>query len=146
MTEAVKTEPIVKEIWIDATPETVFAFFTEPSKITRWLCTEATLDPRPGGINHQTHPGEDGDPNGPYSMQGEFVEVSHPSRVVFTWGFVGSTVGVHPGTSTVDVTFEPERGGTKVRLEHRDVPESAAQDYTDGWTTLLERLREAVSA
>lgn len=55
VTEALGTEPIVKEIRIDASSETVFAFFTEPEKLTRWLCDETTVDPRPGGVNHQTH-------------------------------------------------------------------------------------------
>jgi uncharacterized protein YndB with AHSA1/START domain len=76
MTEAVGTEPIVHEKWIDATPETVFGFFTEPEKLTRWLCVEATVDPRPGGINHQTHADAEDNPYGPYYMRGEFVEVS----------------------------------------------------------------------
>jgi len=35
---------------MDASPETVFAFFTDPEKLTRWLAVEATLDPRPGGM------------------------------------------------------------------------------------------------
>ena len=36
-------------------PETVFGFFTDSELITRWLANEATLDPRPGGANHQIH-------------------------------------------------------------------------------------------
>jgi uncharacterized protein YndB with AHSA1/START domain len=72
MPEATETETIVSEIQIDASPETVFAFFTEPDKLTRWLATEATLDPRPGGINLQTHAAK----SGPYFMRGEFLEWS----------------------------------------------------------------------
>ena len=48
----------MKEVRIKASPETVFAFFTDPVKFTRWLCDRATVDSRPGGINHQTHPGD----------------------------------------------------------------------------------------
>ncbi len=84
MTADVRTEPIVHERQMDASPETVFAFFTDPEKLTRWLAVEATLDPRPGGICLQTHVGREGER---YFMRGEFVEVSPPYRVVFTSGF-----------------------------------------------------------
>src|SRR5919107_5222127 len=70
VTAEARTEPIVHERQIDASPETVFAFFTEPEKLTRWLAAEATLDPRPGGACWQTHAVRDGDP---YLMRGEFV-------------------------------------------------------------------------
>ena len=34
------------------------------------------------------------------SLRGEFVEVSPPSRLVFTWGFENESVDVAPGAST----------------------------------------------
>jgi uncharacterized protein YndB with AHSA1/START domain len=145
MPEAVETEPIVKELRIDASPETVFAFFTEPDKLTRWLATEATLDPRPGGVNHQTHPGDADNPRGPYYMRGEFVEVSPPSRVVFTWGFENTDIGVEPGTSTVEVTLAPDGDGTQLRLVHRGLPESARASHDGGWEELLGRLAALVA-
>ena len=140
MNEAIGTEPIVREIAIDARPETVFDFFTDPEKVTRWLAIEATLDPRPGGVCHQTHEGRNGRR---YSMRGEFVEVSPPKRVVFTWGFAEPDIGVAPGASTIEVTLEPNGDGTRVRLEHRDLPESEVASHAGGWTTMLERLAAA---
>jgi uncharacterized protein YndB with AHSA1/START domain len=146
VTEEVRTDPIVKEMRIDASPETVFAFFTEPEKLTRWLCDEATVDPRPGGVNHQTHPGDEDNPNGPYYMRGRFVEVSPPSRVVFTWGFEGCDVDVPPGSSTVEVTLEPDGDGTRLRLVHRDLTESERTAHDGGWEQMLARLATAVTA
>jgi uncharacterized protein YndB with AHSA1/START domain len=140
VTEAVETEPIVKEVRIDASRETVFAFFTEPDKLTRWLASEATLDPRPGGINHQTHSCDADNPRGPYYMRGEFLEVSPPSRVVFTWGFENADVGVEPGASTVEVTLAPDGEGTRVRLVHRGLPGSTRASHDAGWEELLGRL------
>ena len=136
-------EPIVREIHIRATPETVFEFFTDPGKLTRWLATEATLDPKPGGICHQEHAREDGS-GGSYHMRGEFLEVSHPERIVFTWGFTDPDVGVPPGSSVVDVTLTPDAGGTRLRLEHRDLPVAAVESHASGWTGMLERLATAV--
>jgi uncharacterized protein YndB with AHSA1/START domain len=141
-------EPIVREIHIDAAPATVFEFFTDASKLTRWLASEATLDPRPSGICHQVHPAADVDdaPGGPYHMRGEFLEVSPPERVVFTWGFAEPDVGVPPGSSVVDVTLTPEGGGTRLRLVHRDLPPAAIDDHAGGWTTMLDRLAAAVTS
>ncbi len=136
------TEPIAKETWIEASPETVFAFFTEPDKLTRWLAEAATLDPRPGGVCHQTHRGQDGDV---YSMRGEFLEVSPPTRVVFSWGFAEPSVGVAPGASTVEVTLRADGDGTLVRLVHSDLPPEAVGSHTEGWEKMLGRLADAAS-
>ena len=146
MVDATQAEPIVREIHIAATPQTVFEFFTDPRKLTRWLAVDATLDPRPGGACHQTHDaGTDQEPL-LFHMRGEFVEVSPPTRVVFTWGFTNPDAGVAPGTSTVEVTLAQEDGGTRLRLIHRDLPPAAIRDHSDGWTRMLERLADAVAA
>jgi uncharacterized protein YndB with AHSA1/START domain len=143
VTAEARTEPIVHERQIDASPETVFAFFTDPEKLTRWLAAEATLDPRRGGVCLQTHLGRDGQR---YFVRGEFVEVAFPSRVVFTWGFENDNRDARPGESTVEVTLEPRDGGTWLRLEHRGLPEGERDDHEGGWATMLERLAEAVAA
>ena len=45
-------EPLVvrREVQVAAPPATVFAFLTDPEKILRWMGTEATVEPHPGGI------------------------------------------------------------------------------------------------
>jgi len=135
----VTTDPIVKELRIAASPETVFAFFTEPELLTRWLAVEADLDPRPGGRCWQTHV----DDGVRYRMRGEFVEVERPTRVVFTWGFEGSTIGNLPGSSTVEVTLRPDGDGTHLTLVHRDLT-VARDDHDRGWDEMLGRLAAAV--
>jgi uncharacterized protein YndB with AHSA1/START domain len=136
-------EPIVKEIEIAASPEVVFEFFTDPEKITSWLAREAVLDPRPGGVCHQVHEGRPG--LGQFHMRGEFLEVDHPKRVVFTWGFDEASIGIAPGGSTVEVTFSPIATGTKVVLVHSGLPEPEVEEHSAGWTAMLERLRSAVT-
>jgi uncharacterized protein YndB with AHSA1/START domain len=140
------SEPIVREVHVDASPETVFGFFTQPEKLTRWLAVEATLDPHPGGECRQVHAGDREASDGPYHMVGEFVEVSPPERVVFTWGFVNPEVGVPPGSTVVEVTLVPEGRGTRVRLVHHDLPASEIGSHAAGWTEMLDRLVRAVDA
>ncbi len=40
---------IIREIEIDASPELVFRFLTEPALLERWLCVQAEVDAHPGG-------------------------------------------------------------------------------------------------
>jgi uncharacterized protein YndB with AHSA1/START domain len=148
MRDAVAADAIVKDIWIAASPETVFEFFTRADKITRWLAMEATVDPRPGGLIRQTHVPDAGDPNhrGEYHMRGEFLEVSPPSRVVFTWGFENPDVELPPGSTTVEVTLEPEGAGTRLTLRHHGLTGRARADTEGGWPEVLRRLAAAVTA
>ncbi|WP_051581031.1 SRPBCC family protein [Pseudonocardia acaciae] len=139
------TETIVREIDIEASAETIFEFFVDPEKITRWLALEAELDPRPGGVCYQVHEGAPPD-RGRFHMRGEFIEVDPPKRVIFSWGFENSDVGVAPGTSTVEVTLSPNESGTgtRVMLVHRGLPPATISDHSGGWTTMLDRLAKAV--
>jgi uncharacterized protein YndB with AHSA1/START domain len=44
------SELVQPEITINADAATVFAFFTEPQRLIRWLGVSADLEPQPGGI------------------------------------------------------------------------------------------------
>lgn len=136
------TDNVEKNLHIKASPDVVFRYFTEADKLARWLCSEATTDPRPGGINHQTHPGDEAEnPDGPYLMRGEFIEVDFPTRVVFTWGYENTDFGVPPGTTTVTVDLTASGSGTDLRLTHSNIPIDRARDSFDhGWDQMLGRL------
>jgi uncharacterized protein YndB with AHSA1/START domain len=135
MTEAVGAEPLTKEMKIDATPETVYAFFTEPELVTRWLAREVTMDPTPGGIFRQVHRDTAGVD---HVMEGEFLVLEPPSRVVFAWAFEGMPEGDE--ISSVEVTLVPEGDGTLLRLVHHNLPESLREDHGTGWAKLLALL------
>jgi len=132
----VTVEPTVElEFTIQARPEIVFAFFVDPLKYRRWKGEDAELDPRPGGIYRVLMTSRD-------VVRGEYVAVEPPRRVVFTWGFEGNA-GIPPGSTTVEVTFEPGAtpDTTLVRLKHHGLPdESARESHAMGWRHLLERL------
>ena len=50
MASATETTTVMREVAIDASPETVWQFLVDPEKATRWMGMTATFDPRPGGI------------------------------------------------------------------------------------------------
>jgi uncharacterized protein YndB with AHSA1/START domain len=129
---------VEREIRIEASPETVFEFLTDPALILRWKGLEAQLDPVPGGIYRIVV-------NGRSTVRGAFVEVEPPSRVVFTWGFEETDGLMPPGTSTVEITLRADGGGTVLRLVHRDIPEPAVERHGMGWDHFLERLRRAAA-
>jgi uncharacterized protein YndB with AHSA1/START domain len=137
-------DPIVSEVHIDAPPEVVFAFIVEPDKLSEWLCESATLDPRPGGVNHQVHrPSEDGPA---VLMEGEFVEVVPYERVSFTWGYAEPGWVPGPGETNVEITLTPTEHGTQVRLEHRGLSGDALANHRKGWAELFgQRLPAAVA-
>lgn len=126
------TEQVTVEVVVQASPETIFEFFTDPEKMLRWKGTRAELDPRPGGtfsvdVTHEA------------LARGEYIEVDRPNRVVFTWGWEGNEA-VAPGSTTVEVTLTPQDDGTLVRLVHSDLPEDEREMHKHGWEHFLGRL------
>jgi uncharacterized protein YndB with AHSA1/START domain len=134
MTPTTETSAIEREIRVEARPETIFPFFTDPELFGRWSGV-ATLDPRPGGIFRT-------DIDGEHIARGEYIAVDPPHSVTFTWGWEAEDSPVPPGSSTVHVTLTPDGDHTIVRLVHSDLPagESAAS-HGVGWEHYLERLR-----
>lgn len=127
---------------IAARPETVFSYFTDPERFTRWQGVDAQLDPHPGGVFAVTVTGRSR-----VVARGVFVEVDPPTRLVFTWGWEpteGQPEGmtaVPPGTSTVEVVLVPDGDDTILRLRHSGLPTDAARRFhTDGWDYMLDRL------
>jgi uncharacterized protein YndB with AHSA1/START domain len=129
-----ETSAIEREVRIEAQPETIFPFFTDPELFARWGGV-ATLDPQPGGIFRNQV-------NDKHIARGEYVAVEPPHRVVFTWGWEGEDSTVPPGSSTVEVTLTPDGERTLVRLVHRDLPSAeSAKAHGHGWEHYLERLQ-----
>jgi uncharacterized protein YndB with AHSA1/START domain len=131
---ALSTEVLEREVRIAARPETVFSFFIDPVKLIRWKGIKATLDPRPGGIYRV-------DINGRDVVQGEYLEVTPYSRVVFTWGWEGEGSPLPPGASTVEISLIAEGEETIVRLRHLGLPDDGQYKvHAEGWDHFLPRL------
>jgi uncharacterized protein YndB with AHSA1/START domain len=136
-----ETSLVEREIRVEADPETVFPFFTDPELMVRWMGVAATLDPRPGGVFSVNTMAE-------YFVEGRFVTVEPHRRIVFTWGF-GDFPGepdnpFPPGSSTVEVELERDGIATIVRLRHR-VPAHLADFHTLGWENYMARLALAAT-
>jgi uncharacterized protein YndB with AHSA1/START domain len=129
-----KGEPIIREIFIEATPEEVFPYLTQSDKYVLWMGLTAEIDPRPGGI-YQV------DPNTRDIILGEFIEVVPPKRIVFTWGWKEPGHPVPAGSTRVHIELTPHNGGTLLRLEHHSVPPPSRERHEMGWSHYLGRLR-----
>ncbi|MCW3014731.1 MAG: hypothetical protein JWO02_1823 [Solirubrobacterales bacterium] len=123
--------PIVTSVWIDATPDRVFPYFTDPARLTQWLGHTAELDPTPGGrfaVDINQRP-----------VRGSYLEIEPPHRVVFSWGDAGSAQ-LPPGTSRVEVELVATGAGTTVTLRHHGLSGEVRADHARGWPVVLGRL------
>ena len=64
-------------VHIEADPETIFPYFTDPDRYVQWMGSEATLQPAPGGVYRIQM--SDGMANA-----GEFLEVDGKQDNLFT--------------------------------------------------------------
>ncbi len=126
------------ETRVKARPDAVFPYFTDPTLYRRWMGDEADLEARAGGTYRVRIAGRP-------AIEGTYLVVEPPHRLVFTWGWVGSE-DVPPGSSIVEVTFVPEGEATVIRLVHRGLPSDVARaEHTDGWRHYLGRLSAVVT-
>ena len=99
-----------RTVLIEAEPETVFRFFTDPARWAMWWGAGSTIDARPGGQMRIRYPGG-------VEATGEVIEVDAPRRLVFTYGYV-SGKPIPPGASLVTIRLSTERDATRLSLIH----------------------------
>ena len=123
MSEKPGDQEVRREIYIEASPETVFALLTDATEIKKWQAEIVDADPVPGGIFRLAE-------SGGMQIEGHYVEVVPCSKVVFTWGGIG---GVAPGQSTVEFLLEQRDNGTLVRVRHYNLPASSVDAHDQEW-------------
>ena len=119
------------DIYVDAPPEEVFPYFTEAEALASWMGDRAIVEPHEGGrfvlyLDDRV-------------VEGRYVAVESPHRVVITWGRHGS-VRLPPGGSTLEVTFVAEGEGTRVTVLHDGLPDAERALHALGWAHYLPRL------
>ena len=132
-------EPLVvrREVQIAAPPTTVFAFLTDPQKILRWMGTEATLEPHPGGLYLLNVTGKD-------IARGRFTEVVPVHRLAYSFGWDDREKNVPPGSSLVEIDLIERDGGTLLRMTHTGLPNTEqCASHARGWAHYLGRLAVA---
>jgi uncharacterized protein YndB with AHSA1/START domain len=127
---------------LKATPEKVFAAWTDPEKVRRWMGPgEVTVlsveaDPRAGGRYRwvmQNAAGEIHDVSGDYR---EFVP---NEKLVFTWAWKSTP----ERQSLVTVLIKPDGDGSLLTLTHEQFFDEETRDrHQYGWNGALDKMEK----
>ena len=149
---------VLAEIFIAAPPARVFQAISDPAQLPRWWgqdglyhVTKSTMDVRPGGRWRSEGLGADGKA---FYVEGEYVEVDPPRRLVHSW------VGSYDTRQTVvywDLSPQsvnnlhpsgPKKSGTgtlvRVRQEGFAGNIESATSHGEGWKRVLGWLEAFV--
>ena len=126
---------------IGAPVEDVYAAWTEPETLRRWMApgnasvVRAVAEVAVGGTFLVEMRGADGRR---WLTRGIYRDVVPCRRLVHTWRWEGSEV-----ETLVTVEFEPAAGGTRLTLTHsRFAGDEARDEHADGWTGCLAKLED----
>ena len=149
MTNSLRIHPVVKTRVVPIDADRAFSLFTE--KAGEWwpLSTHAIAGPDAVGIRFETGVGGvvvELTAEGGEHIWAEISEWNPPHRFVLNW---------HPrinptAASTLQVSFSPENGGTRVTLEHSGWERFEAEagelrvSYEKGWDVVLACLETFV--
>ena len=104
--------------FIKATPEEVFTAITNPFTIELWSGYPAQMEAREG-TEFSIFEGD---------IAGRNIKISENKELVQEWYF-----GDRQEESIVTISLKPHQSGTKVSLEHTNVPDEAAEEFEEGW-------------
>ena len=122
---------------IQASPDTVFRFFTDNERWAKWWGPGSTIAPKPGGDVYIKHPGG-------VESSGKVVEVEAPKRIVFTYGF-NSGDPFPPGSSRVTITLHAAPRGTRLVLKHDLAEQKMLEAHVQGWRFQLSLFANVVA-
>jgi uncharacterized protein YndB with AHSA1/START domain len=127
------SEILTQELTIRAPARIVFELLTDARYVAEWMAVEAEIEPWPDGLVRWRHA------NGDVCL-GRFVELLPYRRVVFTYGWERASVGIPPGSTTVEIDLTEADGVTTLHLTHRGLSAPAADAHSIGWQHYLGRL------
>lgn len=132
------TDTFTCSIEVTGQPETVFDYFTDAELLVSWIGDYAVLDAQPGGEFTLDIEG--------IPVRGQYLEVVPSERVLVSWGHAGSDT-LPPNSTQVQFTLTPtDGGGTRVEVEHRNLPTEHLPNHKIGWPMFMGRLRETIAA
>jgi uncharacterized protein YndB with AHSA1/START domain len=130
---------------LKAPPAKVFAAWTDPEKMKRWMgpgeitAMRAVSDTRVGGryrIVMQAPNGEE------YDVGGVYREVVAGEKLVFTWAWKSAP----ERESLVTLLLKPDGDGTLLTLTHEQFSdEDTRNGHEQGWNSSLDKLEKFVA-
>jgi len=145
MTQPRNRAPIVQERLLPASPEEVFAAWSDPGGLAAWMCpapdmqrASVELDFRVGGSFEIVMHGAEQD----YRQRGEYLEIDPHKRLVMTWVSDWQPEGQR--RTRIEVTFEPAGSDqTRIVLVHDELPDTDSYDgHQQGWLEILTKLEQ----
>lgn len=130
-----------------ASPEQVFAAWTDPALLARWISPyyltvlSVAADPTPGGQLRIDMQGavEGQDISG--RATGTYQEVAPGKRLRFTWTWRQDATGRSGEETVITADFAGRDDGTEVRLTHdRFLDRATWEGYAIGWGHCFEKL------
>lgn len=129
---------------IKARRELVFAAWTQPELMRRWLApgtmrvAEASADARVGGTYRIAMAGDGcNGPQGSAQASGTYTAVVPNERIQFTWNMANDAAA----ETLVTVDLRDVAGGTEVVITHRGFASAERRDkHEHGWTGCLDNL------
>jgi uncharacterized protein YndB with AHSA1/START domain len=154
---ATPTRQLVIQRTVKASPERVFAAFTDPEQLQRWwwpdgfTCPAAEVDLRVGGRYRlamewpSSFPAE---ARFAHHLRGEYYEIDRPRRLVMSGRAVNDEHGELFAT-LMEVTFEARDGGTALTVRQSYFepmpPAGAMAGAEQGWSEQLDKLERLLS-
>jgi uncharacterized protein YndB with AHSA1/START domain len=139
------------ERWIAAPADRLFACWTDPAALARWLPPAGMtarvdlLDPRPGGHFRLVLRYDDACVQGKSEgaqdvVTARFAALTPPQHLAFVSRFESGDPQFQ-GEMRMDWNFVPDGAGTLVRIQASDVPPGIlAEDHAAGMTASLAQL------
>jgi uncharacterized protein YndB with AHSA1/START domain len=132
---------------LHASPEKVYAAWTDPEKLVQWFgpaqtmigTVRAEIDVRVGGRFRASFNTDDGEY---HEVGGTYREVVPNEKLVFSWAWHTTP----ERESLVVVTLKPQGAVTLLTLHHEQLFDQAARDgHKRGWTGTLDKLETFVA-
>jgi uncharacterized protein YndB with AHSA1/START domain len=126
-----------RTITIEASPDTVFRFFTDSARWAAWWGAGSSIDARLGGAVKIRYPGN-------VEVSGEVLEIADGKRIVFTYGYDAGQP-IPPGASRVTIALRPVASGTELSLSHAFAEAGVRDQHVQGWRFQLSLFGNAVA-
>jgi uncharacterized protein YndB with AHSA1/START domain len=137
---------IERELFIDASPETVFEVVSQPEHVKQWWPDVASYDVEAGATGQIAF----GDPaNGGKAVNLTVIEVDPPTTFSFRWDHDADAKAAVGNSMLVTFVLTPSGSGTLLRFSEtgfREMGWDAAtleanySDHVNGWNSFLVRV------